>query len=183
MEVKGTAVEIIRRYVQQMFQDKGVQRWLDALPYSSRRIVEGVVLPSTLYPVHEALVVPTQAVCEVFYQGRMDGAWELGRYSADVALNGVYKFLVRVAPPAMVLQKATVLTNYYRPMKLEIIKKSDNHHTLCISEMDEPSLIIDNRIAGWAQRGLEICGVKNFTVKIVSSAKDVNTRTEIDVRW
>jgi hypothetical protein len=183
MEVKGTAIVATLDYVRARHGDDGYRRVLEAVTPAARQMIKGVVLPSTWYPIGPALFEPTQAVCDLFHGGDPRGAWEVGRASAESALTGIYKaLLVFVSPRTVVERGPGILSNYYRPLKIEV-KQIDTSKFRLEMALDEPSPVFDRRVAGWAERALEMAGAKDLAVDIVRSAASGAPHTEIHFVW
>ncbi len=184
MECKGTAVTALVDYVRSTQGEEGVRRLLERLPDDSRALLADKILPSGWYPFVPAFVTPTRVVCELFHGGDVSGAWQVGRYSADSALKGVYKaLLVFVSPKTVVERGPGVLAAYYRPLETRVTKLAEGRYGLHLSGMDEPSPIFDRRIAGWTERALEMAGAKDIEIDLVSSASDGAPATEIHFVW
>jgi hypothetical protein len=97
MEVKGTAVASIPKFIQEKFGDAGFSKWLDNLTPEAKHVYEQAILPSKWYPLKEILIEPTMQVCKTFYGGNLKGAWESGRFSTSHGLTGVLKISLRWA--------------------------------------------------------------------------------------
>ncbi|MEK7703553.1 MAG: hypothetical protein AAB426_01230 [Myxococcota bacterium] len=185
MLVKGTALHANRKFVLARFGEEGLDRWFAALPKASQSILNGVILETAWYPVVEGLIAPTRAVAELFFAGDINaGAMEVGRFSAEHGLRGIYRIFVKIAPPTVVIDRGTrIIKTYYDPIEMEIAELTKNAFTLRFSKMDAPSSVIDHRIAGWIQRALQICGTQDLVTEVVRSAHDVQGSTEIAGHW
>ena len=184
MEIKGSAVKSIVDYIKNEFPDR-YNEWLNALPEQSKKIFTEPVLPSNWYPVNEAAVIPTQQLSELFYNKDFQkGAWNSGRYSAEMALTGLYKFFVMAASPHFIISKASkILATYYRPADIEVYQKGNNWVTLRFMNFEETNIIIESRICGWIERALEISGAKEVKVNIRSSMSKGDEVTELYMTW
>jgi hypothetical protein len=184
MEAKGTAIAATVEYVRSTHGEDGVRRFLDALPAESRRLLSGIIMPGAWFPVATALEAPTRVACDLFHGGDISAAWTIGRFSADTALKGIYKaLLVFVSPTTVVERGPGILTNYYRPLKTAVRQLAPTEYALEMSGMDEPSAVVDRRIAGWTERALEMAGAQGLSVRIVRSAADGAPLTEIRFVW
>jgi len=167
MEAKGGVVASVPKFVLETFGDEAYEKWLAAISPNARELFSGNVVASAWYPVGEMLVEPTQKICELFYQGDMKGAWESGRFSAEVGLKGIYRIFVAIGTPYYIIKKAAIiLPTFYKPSAIEVADMGDKVVTLHITEFPEPSPVLDNRIAGWIERALEICGCKEVVVSM-----------------
>ncbi len=81
MDVKGTAVATIPLFVRKKFGVAAYDEWLGSLDSSTLAILNGPISPADWYPMQRALVSPTKAVCDMFFEGNPAGAVEQGRFS------------------------------------------------------------------------------------------------------
>lgn len=184
MDVKGTAVQVTEQFILSEFKEDGKKRWLSALSPDARQVFEKGVLATSWYPAQLTVVEPTRAMCDLFFAGNLEGAWKLGRFSAEIALSGVYKIFLALAPPHVVIDRGVrILATYYRPLKATVAESRPGRVAMVMADMDEPSAVIDNRVAGWMQRAFELCGVKHIDMAVVQSAKDRATVSELVGTW
>jgi len=159
MEIKGSAVKSIADYVRK-FHPQQYDAWLGRLPESSKKIFTDAVLPSNWYPLYEAAVLPTRELGDLIFGDARKGAWQCGRFSAEHALTGIYKFFIMAASPFFIIDRAgKVFTTYYQPSVMEVAEKGKDYVVLHITRFDEPSDLIESRIAGWIEKAMEIHGV------------------------
>jgi hypothetical protein len=184
MEIKGSAVKTIVDYVKKNHSEN-FQAWVDSLPESSKAIISQPILPSNWYPVDEAAIIPTEKIGELFFDNdAIKSAWHSGRFSAECALTGIYKFFVQAASPHFIIGKASrILSTYYVPSEISVVDKGDKYVTLHFTKMGRPSSIIEARISGWIEKAMEISGAKNVNVRIQKSLAIGDAYTEITVTW
>lgn len=185
MRVKGTAIKANQLYVQATFGEEGLARWLTALPEASRAILSGKVLDASWYPVGDAVLAPTLALCQLFFDGdTARGARAVGRFNAEHGLRGIYRIFVKMAPPGVVIEMGSkIIRTYYDSIEMFISEKTKHGFRLEFTKMDEPSLVIDHRIAGWIERGIQICGSEGVQIEVVASASGPDERTVIVGSW
>lgn len=184
MEIKGSAVKSIVDFIKKNHPDR-YQDWLNTLPEGSKRIFIEPVLPSKWYPMNESAVIPTRHLAELFFNNDEEkGAWESGRYSAEMALTGIYKFFIRAASPFFIISKASrILSTYYQPSEIVVVEKGDNWVNVNITRFEEPNAIIECRICGWIERALEISGAKNVKIDVRKSMAKGDDVTELYMSW
>lgn len=183
MEIKGSAVKSIPDYIRKFHPDK-YSAWVSALPESSRQIFAGGVMPSSWYSLQEAAVIPTQALGQVIFGDPEKGAWQCGRFSAESALTGIYKFFIKAASPFFIIDRASrIFTTFYQPSNMVVVEKGADYVVLHITQFDEPSSLIEGRIAGWIEKAMEIHGVGFVNVTIRKSLAKGDPVTDILVKW
>jgi hypothetical protein len=182
MEIKGTAVKSIEDFVKKKYKDR-YQEWFSSLSERSQDIFNNA-LTSGWYPLKEGLVEPTKKIGELFFNGDTNkGAYECGKHSAYVALNGVYKLYVRFSSPSHVVDRGSrILPAYYKPSVIKQLERTDKSVKFQMSESDGMDEIIEHRIAGWMYKALEISGCKTMEIKILESFK-TNGQTIFDCSW
>ncbi len=184
VEIKGMSIIPTAEFVRQRYGDDGYRRWLDALTPQTREVIAVGVLPTTWYSLDEMFVKPTVKICELFFGGDSRGAWELGRFSADFALSGIYKIFVKIGSPSWMVKKATrILPSYYRPARGELIDSSSTMARFRIYDLIERTGVAELRIAGYLERGLEISGARNCNVKVLKSQSLGDVFPEIEMSW
>jgi hypothetical protein len=183
MEIKGSAVKSIPDFIRKVHPEN-YQVWINALPEASKKIFTSPILPSNWYPLQEAAVVPTEVLGNLIFDDARHGAWQNGRYSAESALTGIYKFFIKTASPFFIINRAgKILTTYYQPSDMKVVEQGDNYVVLHITEFEEPDELIEARIAGWIERAMEIHGVGFVQVDITKSLTRNDPVTEFRVKW
>jgi hypothetical protein len=166
------------------FHPEKYSLWLDALPENSKKIFSEPVLPSNWYSLNDAAIIPTEALGQILFNDAVKGAWQCGRYSAETALTGIYKFFVKAASPFFIIERAgRILSTYYQPCNMEVVDKGDDFVVLQINRFEEPSKLVEGRIGGWIERAMEIHGVSFVNVTIEKSLTRGDSCTEIMVKW
>lgn len=183
MEVKGTAVIAIRDYVKSNYPGE-YKTWLDSLSGESKETFTGSIDSTKWYKVESAALEPTKKISDLFFErDHLRGAWHCGRYSAEKALTGIYKIFVKASSPSYIIQRASrVFATYYQPCEMRVINSTSTGCVVEISKMEKKYDIIDNRIAGWIERALEISGAKEVKVLLAVKPDDETTR-EIIISW
>jgi hypothetical protein len=183
MEIKGSVVKSISEFIKKYHPEK-YSTWFESLPEASKRIFREPVLPSSWYPLKDSAVIPTEMLGKLIFNDPVTGAWQCGRYSAETALTGIYKFFIKAASPFFIVERAgKIFTTFYQPSNMQVVEKGEDYVVLHITRFDEPSELVDNRIAGWVERAMEIHGVGHVSVTITKSLSRGDSVTEIQVKW
>jgi hypothetical protein len=183
MEIKGSAVKTIPDYIRKFHPDK-YSAWMESLPEQSRQIFRDTIMPSGWYSMRDAAIVPTEALGRIIFNDAAEGAWQCGRYSAEIALTGIYKFFIKAASPFFIVDRAgRIFSTFYQPSAMEVVERGTDYVVLHITRFDEPSTLIEARIAGWIEKAMEIHGIGTITVVINKSLTRGDPVTEIRVSW
>ncbi|MGE0079566.1 MAG: hypothetical protein AB7S48_17025, partial [Bacteroidales bacterium] len=135
MEIKGSAVKATPDFVKANFYNR-YNDWIKLLPEPSRHILDQPIYATTWYPLLEAVIVPTQKVADLFYGSDYAlAAREIGRFSSDIALKGMYKIFVRISSPQFVLSRASsIFSTYYQPSDIKVIETTDKKTVIQLSK-------------------------------------------------
>jgi hypothetical protein len=183
MEVKGTAVRSTPLYVRQRFGER-YDEWLDSLSEASRSILQHKISTNSWYDLNDAYIQPTYRLCELFYEGEARAAWEIGRFSAEYALWGLYRVFVRFGSPTYLIRRASeIFSTYYRPSKLSVDFDGPTRARMIIEEFPQIADVIEYRIGGWMERALEISGCSDVQSQIKRSMAQGDEVTEYVGGW
>jgi len=183
MEIKGTAIKSISDFVKERYAGEYVN-WIKSLPPESLSIVNSV-RSNNWYDLKDGGITPSETVGKLFFDNNPEkGAWELGRYSASVALKGVYKLYVKFSSPGHIISRAgRIITTYYSPSALEVGERTSNSVQLLMTKFPTPSTIIEARIGGWIESALEVSGCTGIKVDITKSLTKGDKVTVIQCKW
>ena len=184
MEIKGTAVKTTPDFVKDKYPGHFLE-WLQSMPSDSRKIFEQPIYATSWYNLGESVIIPTKKVGDLFFNGNHEeAAHMLGRYSADIALKGIYKIFVRVSSPHFVLSRASsIFSAYYKPSEIKVVESKDRRCVLELNEFNTSEKLIMNRIAGWVEQTLEITLKKALRVEVNNEEKGTKIKTLITVEW
>jgi hypothetical protein len=184
MEIKGSAIRTIPEFVKTRFPEK-YNEWFSLLPPSSSRIYNGIIKPSEWYDLHDAVIVPTEIIAKIAFNGDLNKAsWETGRFGAASTLKGMYKFFLMTVPSRTVVTSGgRILTTFYRPVQFKVAESGAGYAKVQINLIDDRSGVVENRIAGWVEKALEIQGIKVARVEITQSLAKGDPAIEISIIW
>ena len=184
MKVKGTLITSVQGYVKENFPGR-YQEWINSLPAESKSIYTSAVMATEWYPYQEGLIKPTSLAAKLFFGNDIKKvSWEIGRYSAEVGLKGIYKVFILIATPQFIMKRGgKILSSFYQPAVLEVQGERSKGVDLHITEFPEPSVVAESRIGGWIQKALEICNVKNITIEMPQSMTNGDAVTVYVVNW
>jgi hypothetical protein len=89
------------------------ERLLEGLPPEDRRIITSRILPSSWYP-YEVYARTLQIVYEHFFEGKPEGAINMGKFMAVFLLQGHYSLYLKAGDPAATLRAfRTIWQNFF----------------------------------------------------------------------
>jgi hypothetical protein len=182
MQVKGTSVIATKNFVEARFGYNSQRAWLDSLPEESNKIFTQTILSNAWYPFLDAFVKPTRKICDSFYNGSDAGAREVGKYSAEQSLKGIYRAFARVASVNFMLGRtANIFKTYYTPGRMELAERGEHKVVIHILDIDETDVLFESRICGWINGALLVCNNKDHQVAIQRSIARGDSLTEIAI--
>lgn len=183
-KMKGTAILTQMEFVRKQFGDTKYHDWIATLPARAREVVQGTVLTSSWYEGRDIVVGLRSAICDFFYGGDPIGARELGRFSAEKGLSGVYRIFVRFGSPSWIAGRATqVFSQYFKPGHIEAISMKKKSALLRLAGFPEESGLVEQTIAGFMESAVVISGGKNVWIKITKSFSKGDEYTEFSGKW
>lgn len=184
MQVKGTSIITTRDFVKEFYPEK-FNEWVKTLPANSKKIYEGAVKVSEWYDIKDAYYIPMDSIVEKFFNYNAQKAGEdMGKFSAKVALTGIYKVFLLVASPQYLIKRASkMMETFYIPSEVEVIENGSNGAILKIKKFEGLTKVLEYRFAGWIIKALEFCNKKNITYKITSHISTGQPTTNIEFKW
>ncbi len=183
MQVKGSSIKSTRDFVKAKFPNR-YNEWLQSLPGESQKLFNTSVSASDWYDLKVAYTDPLDKIVKLFYNNDEQKAGvEMGIYSAEVGLKGVYKVFLLVATPQYLMKRATrTMQTFYNPSEIEV-SELNNITTVSIKKFEGLTKAIEYRIAGWIAKALELCKCKNINYKMTSQISVGQPATNIDFTW
>lgn len=183
-KVKGSAITSIPEFIKDTFGQEKYNEWFNKLPLESKEIHSKLILKSNWYSLENSYIKPIQLICDMFYDGSLEGARAGGIYSANKSLTGVYKFLVKMGSPEFILNKAaTISKTYYKPSEAEFVSDGKGIGRIVMTKFQGMHRIVEQRQTSWIKRAVEICGAKNVSISVTKSQLEGANHTEFTVTW
>ena len=184
MQVKGSLLLSVQAYINDQFPNR-YSEWLGKLPDASKKLYEGSIQAAEWYDYQSGLIAPSELVAELFFhKDEKKAAWELGRFSAETGLRGIYKVFVFIAKPKFIIKRASkIMASFYKPSVLKTETPRKHGVDVTVTDFPEPTEISENRIAGWMERALEICGAKNVKIDVLESPLKGGEKTVYEINW
>lgn len=184
MQVKGTGIKTTKEFVKTKFSNK-YNQWLNALPTHSKKLYEDTLNVGQWFDADTAYYKPIDTIVKELYGNNAAKAGdELGRFSAELALKGIYKVFLLVATPQYLMKRAAqMMQAFYNPSEIEVSQTQKNQVTFIIKKFDNINVATEYRIAGWCTRALELCSCNNVNYKMAKQLSKGMNQTEIVFNW
>jgi len=165
MDAKGTAVKTIPAFVKSAYPHEYFN-WIESLPQISKEIMLNPIMATDWFSATDAIIIPTTSIAEKFFNYDIKkAAWQLGRYSSDIALKGIYKIFIKITTPGFILSRASsMLETYYRPCTVKVVESKERSATVLFSGFPPDTEVIFYRIGGWAENTFEAVKCKNVSI-------------------
>jgi hypothetical protein len=175
IKVKGTGVISTKTYVEKMHSSK-FKAWLNSLPTKSNIIFSKSINATDWYSVEEAYLAPLKGISQQFFNGNdKRAALEVGRFSADYGLKGVYKvFLMIATPQALMRASKRIISVYFSNVEVKIYDVKKKSLVLSCTKITRRNELFNYRTIGWCSRALELANCNNVVYEHVE-APDFNT--------
>lgn len=182
-EVKGTALSTRLKYVEEKAAPEIKEKVYAELTEGFQQEIRKGIFANTWYPIGYYLEI-NQAIAKIMGNGNEEIAFDVGCYSADQVLHGVYKLFYKIGTPEFVLKNASrVMNQYFTEGKLRVVfdlprqariyfeDVRDYRHTQCLS------------LIGWAYRNIQLSGGKNVTHQVVQCRKRGDPACQGLLKW
>lgn len=184
MRIKGSALIPMTEFIKKNHGQGGLEKWLNALSTEAKETFSGNILSSAWYDLKTQVAEPTEAYCKLFSNGDVKGAWELGRFSADFGLKGIFRVFVKFGSPKFIINRAsTILPKYYEGAVIKVVETNTTEVLIQITQFSGLDPTVEARIGGWMERALEICGGKDVKLILVRSMTKGAPMTEFKATW
>ena len=184
MKVKGSALATIPEFIREQFGEESFSGWLEILTPEAREVYEEPILNLRWFDVPTVLIEPMETLCERFYAGDPRGAWDAGRFSADKALRGIYRMMVKIGSPSWLIERTSrIMGMFYDEGQVDVIEENKKSGTSRLKGVSIVSPMIELRVGGFMERGLEISGAKNLRFDMPSSMTRGDPHTDYHFAW
>jgi hypothetical protein len=184
MKVKGEIMISLPLFIINKFGNDSYNKWLKSISPEARKVYSIPINKSEWFPMIKLMAEPTKIMCDLFFNNSSRGAWNCGRFSADYGLKGIYKILVKLCSPVVLINKSrSIIKSFYDPCELSVTESGKDFVIVKITQFPQMDKYIENRIGGWMERAVEVTGCKHVTVNITKSLADKDECTEYRINW
>jgi hypothetical protein len=181
-QVKGQTMKSLLLFLQKNLDPAQIDRVLVAIDAGTRAQIERGILPTNTFPM-SVLNQLTVEGARVTQRPLDEFARDIGRFSADEAVRGVYRFFARVLTPETILAKAASFWSAMNTVgRMEV--SSDGSGSALIRLLDYPSdPVMCLRIAGWIEKMADLTGAKNAVVRPLRCVATGDPLCEWRITW
>jgi hypothetical protein len=147
--------------------------WVKQLPPATVSLIERPRLSQSWVPLQEVNPLWTQSLTGLF-DGDLQQLFELGRLQLRADMSGIYRVFMRVASPGFVADRASSIYGVYAQHcgALTVVDRAEGRLDIALTRRPLPSAAIYEYLRGSIAGALELTGVLNLKVEIVSEPHD-----------
>ncbi len=176
MKVKGTAVRVLPEYIQKKYPAIYSQ-WLSGLRPESYKIFSNTIFPTDWFELADAHSHPTKVLADLLGKKPEDVAYEIGLFSAENALTGVYNVFLKIVSLKFTFRRIQdFFKAYYSPIIFELWETGDNFVKFKFGYTTEEENLLYYRNKGWGTRLIQLARPEStpyFNVEIVPYKNDL----------
>jgi len=182
---KGTLFVHTRQFVLATGGRAAWERIEARLPSRDRKLLDGIVLAGRWYPIGVWNRLIDAYVAE-YHPTRM---MELARYTATEDLSALFKRVLRLGSPELILRRANAL--YSRYFKCGVIDAQEVARRRWSLVLDAPTgiesgpgaITCTHGVCGWIMEGLELSGVRGAQILHARCRFGGGRYCEYEVAW
>ena len=163
-QFKGTIYTSAQLFTESRFGADAVARVHAKLPAADRHVLTGITSIGW-YPI-EPVMAYHHKLDELFGNGNLNVCVELGKFSAEWALNTVLKFFIRFRTPSWLLERSGSLwSRYHDSGKWEVMASPNLQLSARLHDFQVRDPAFCARFRGWLHRAVELTGGRNPDVR------------------
>lgn len=183
-KIKGSAVRASLAYLESRLGKEGLKQILATLPEQDRRILDTAILQSNWYELSVLLRLMDASELSVQSAGLHGLAWDMGRFSAEFGLKGIYRVFIRIADPHFIIRKSSeVFSTYYDSGAMSAEKVDSHHAILRLRNFNQPHRAFCDRLCGFMQRSLEMSGCETVQMTHPKCMARGDGYCEYEAKW
>jgi uncharacterized protein (TIGR02265 family) len=164
-QIKGGVLLSRLDFVRERSGPEALQKIIDSMPPDDRKILTGLILPSSWYPFDMSARLE-DAIAQALSPGDPKAIFlAFGRASADANLQAHHAVFVRKDEPQHLLSCAPQIYGlYYHTGRRTYDKTGPNSAVLRTYDAEQFSANDCLTVVGWHKRAIELCGGKDVKV-------------------
>ncbi len=185
MKIKGSSIIGLYDYMKLYFPEK-FEEWINKLPEDSKKIYTSKILVSKMYPIEEAMIIPTQIASELTGKTPEEISFDSSVQGVKDAIKGFLKIVTKINTIAFLFNRAkTFFYSYYDQGKIQILQQKKNKAALLIWDIPKEYKIILWRVYGWMYQVIKTKTkeIISHDIKVIEEQDGKNVRGEIEITW
>jgi hypothetical protein len=180
--VKGSPVRSLQKFIESNLSAQQRQEALNHLPPEYAQRLRSAILPTETIAVH-ILNRFTEEAAKVKGEELEAFARRAGRFAAEEAVKGIYRFFALVLTPAALLSKGSQMwSSLYNRGQLRIEDQTSTSARIRL--VDFPSELAGcSRITGWIEQLAKLTGVRDVRITQAKCFARGDENCEWEVSW
>ncbi|MEM3341635.1 MAG: hypothetical protein QW728_02980 [Thermoplasmata archaeon] len=179
IKLKGTGIKPVIEYIYKTHGKEGWDKVLANLPADVRTVISGTILATSWYDI-EDFATFLETSDKVFSNGNGYFVEKSGKYSADYAMNAIYRVFFKIGSPGYIIEKSSSLwEKYYTHGKMVVLERTANTVLLELQDFPFANWAWCGGITAYMERILELTGAKNPSLKQI----ECNSRGHPCCKW
>lgn len=182
--VRGTSILTISNFVKEKFGED-YNKFIETLYIDSKKIYTNNIIHSKWYSFKWGMKIPMLIISDMFYcNDYRKCAKELGFYTAEQTLTGIYKFFIQLGSPNFIISKANYIFKYhFKNTIIEVKLNEIKHIIVSIKDFDEINEMTEYNIGAWIEKSLIISGCNGIKIKMMKQLSISDNETLYDITW
>ncbi|HPR64163.1 MAG TPA: 4-vinyl reductase [Thermoanaerobaculia bacterium] len=182
-KIKGVGYKVEQQFVRDRYGEEVLQKILTTMTEEDRKALAGIILVSNWYP-QGPLERFRQAVAAHFEDRNLAVIEEMGKFSAQYALTGIYRVFLAIVSPAYVIKKVGHLyQKYFDNGKAYAIEHGPKDMRVVIEDWEDSSPTLCAMMKGYFEKALELAGARNVTISKISCVHRGDPKCEFRGTW
>jgi hypothetical protein len=181
--IKGTMLMTTISFIEEEFGESAKEEWLESLDAETQHTFR-YALATSWYPM-ELFWKNGMVACQRFAPGRLvEVMRKWGAHCANAQLTGIYRLLVRLGSPNMMLSSAPRMWGTFNSegtISAPVNEKGRGIVKLEGLPLREP--LFGENTAGWVEEAIRLSGVKRVTVIVTQTPRVGNDFYEWSLEW
>ncbi len=179
---KGTTLKAALAFVDSRWGKDGVDRVISDVNEETRKLLAGLVLPSSRYPLNH-LVNLCESIDRVHGRGDLNMCWEIGKFAGDFEVKLVHLVFLKVLSLQYWLKMAGATWKMYYSAGTLVPRMGENEGDLSLSNFNPISKAFCYRFGGWVWHIAEISKHKNVDMKHTACVLDGDPACVWSATW
>ena len=184
MKIKGSGITALTNFVEDRFGEAALEAWIETLSDNQQPVLRSA-FASSWYDYVEMYLEPMRLMCEHFFSDNTtEGARALGLSAAETQLTGVYRILLKLGSPNMMISAAgKTWIMLHSAGKLVPVVNEKGNATIRTKDIPEFNSLVAEVTAAWMEKALEMAGGNDARV-VFSKKEDADgPYFEFELTW
>ena len=181
--IKGINLTTTVSFIEEEFGESAKEAWLEGLDDETRHAFQ-YALASSWYPL-ELFWTNGLNACRRFAPDRLiEVVRKWGQHSAKTQLTGIYRLLLKLGSPNMMLSAAPKMWGTFNNEgTISAPVNEKGHGVVKIEGMSLRDPLFGENLSGWIEETIRLTGIKNVTTTVIQSPRDDKNFYELSISW